>query len=57
MEPLHFMDRKEITCWNRFVARVKVQWNNFILEEETWELKEVLRKKYPVLLLESMEED
>ena len=51
------MDRKEIVCQNWVVTQVKVQCNKFTLEEETWELEEVLQKKYTFLLPEYMEED
>jgi hypothetical protein len=48
-EPLHILDRREITLWNRAIAQVKVQWKHFIPEEATWELEGDLHKSHPIL--------
>ena len=56
VEPVHILDRKETVLQNRFVARVKVQWKHFSLEEVTWELEYAPRKKYPSMFPESMED-
>ena len=56
MEPLRIQDKKETTLRKRFIARVKVQWKHFIPEEETWELEEDMRKKYPGLFPKVVEE-
>ena len=57
VDPLRILDRKEIVLQNQVITRVKVQWKHFIAEEETWELEEVLRKKYAGLFIEAIEED
>ena len=57
MEPARILDKKETILWNRVIARVKVQWKHFIPEEETWELEEEMRIKYPSLFIEPMGED
>ena len=57
VEPVRILDRKEAIIWNWVIARIKVQWNKFSLEEATWELEEELRNNYPKLFPESMEEE
>ena len=57
MEPLRILYRKETILWNCVVVWVKVQWKHFTSEEVTWELEEDVRKKYPTLFPEVVEED
>ena len=57
VEPLCILDKKETTLQRQVVARVKVQWKHFIPKEATWELEKVMRKKYPGLFPEAVEED
>ena len=54
-EPLFILDRKEIVLCKKSIAQVKVQWNHFSLEEDTWELEEDLQKSYPTLFRERNE--
>ena len=56
VEPVHILDKKETILWNQVITWVKVQWKHFTLEEATWELEDGLRKKYPGLFPQSMEE-
>ena len=57
MEPLCILGIKETVLWNRVVAWVKVQCKHFIPKEATWELEEDVRKKYPGLFPEVVEEE
>ena len=52
VEPLHVLDRREITLRNRVVAQVKVQWKDFSLDEATWELEGELQKYHPMAFQE-----
>ena len=38
VEPIHILDRKKTTLWNRVIAQVKVKWKHFIPDEATSEL-------------------
>jgi hypothetical protein len=55
VEPLHILDKREITLRNRVIAQVNVQWKHFSLEEATWELEGDLRKSHPILFHERNE--
>jgi hypothetical protein len=55
VEPLRILARREIALWNRVVAHVKVQWKNFIFEEDTWELEGDLQKYHPIMFQERNE--
>jgi hypothetical protein len=55
VEPLHILDQREITLWNRAVTQVKVQWKHFSPKEATWELEGDLRKSHPILFQERNE--
>ena len=57
VEHVCILDRKEIMLQNRVFSRVKVQRRHFIPKEVTWELEDVLRKEYPGLFPETMEDD
>ena len=58
MGNMHILDRKETVLQNWVLARVKVKWNwnHFSPKEVTWELKEDMRKKYPGVFPEVVEE-
>ena len=57
VEPARILDRKETLLRNWVIARVKLQWKHFILEEETWELEDEMRIKYPSLFAEPINEE
>ena len=38
VEPIHILDRKKTTLWNRVIAQVKVKWKHFIPDKATSEL-------------------
>ena len=46
-EPLQILEWEEIELRNRTVARVKVQWKHFTVEEATWEREAEMMEKYP----------
>ena len=48
-EPLQILEREEIELRNRIVARVKVQWKHFTVEEATWEREAEMIERYPFL--------
>ena len=48
-EALQILEREEIELKNRIVARVKVQWKHFTIEEATWEREAEMMGKYTYL--------
>ena len=49
LEPLQILEWEEIELRNRTVARVKVQWKHFTIEEATWEREAEMMERYPFL--------
>jgi hypothetical protein len=49
VEPLHILDWREVTLWNRAIAQVKLQWKHFSPEEATCELEGDLQKSHPIM--------
>ncbi|XP_073042028.1 uncharacterized protein [Primulina eburnea] len=47
--PIQILDRKDKQLRNKLIPLVKVQWNRHGVEEETWELEDKMRQKYPEL--------
>ena len=43
IEPLHILDNKVTVLQNRFVGKVKVQWEHYGIEEATWELEDAMQ--------------
>ena len=48
-EPVQILDRKEKQLRSKIISFVKILWRNQHREEETWELKEEMRKNNPYL--------
>jgi hypothetical protein len=48
-EPQCILDRKETLLPNGTIARVKVQWRHFGLDEATWEMEDSMKQAYPFL--------
>ena len=48
-EPMKILDRKERVLRNKAVSMVKILWRNALVEEETWELEQEVKEKYPQL--------
>ena len=48
-KPVQILDRKEKELRNKKVSLVKVLWRSKFVEEQTWELEDEMRKKYPEL--------
>jgi len=40
---------REIPLRNRSIARLKVQWKHFGLDEATWEMEDAMKLAYPFL--------
>ena len=51
-KPVRIIDMKEQKLRTRTIHWVKVLWENHGLEEATWELRDQVQKKYPLLLPE-----
>ena len=49
LEPTHKLDKREVHLWKRTVVQLKVQWNHFDADEDTWEKEATMRKAYPAL--------
>ena len=48
-EPLCILDKKVKVLQNRAVGQVKVQWEHYGPEEDTWELEDSMRLVHPFL--------
>ena len=49
-EPLHILDKTEVHLRKNTIVQLKVQWNNFEVDEATWENESTMREAYPTLL-------
>jgi hypothetical protein len=49
--PMRILDRKDQVLRNKSISLVKVLWNNYSVEEGSWELEESMRNKYPHLFV------
>jgi hypothetical protein len=49
--PMHFLESSERVMRRRTIKYVKVLWTNQSEREATWELEELMRKKYPELFI------
>ena len=48
-QPVQILDQKKKTLRNKAIPLVKVLWQNYKVEEATWEWEDEMRKKYPHL--------
>ena len=51
VEPIHILDQKVKVIRNKSIGMVKVQWNCYGLEYETWEHEETMQEEYPKFVL------
>ena len=42
MKPIHSLDRKVVMLWNQAIGQVKVKWEHYSPEEDTWELEDAM---------------
>jgi len=49
VQPVMILDPQEKLLRRKVIPMVKVLWRNGVVEEVTWKLEEVLRRKYPLL--------
>ncbi|XP_052177523.1 uncharacterized protein LOC127791581 [Diospyros lotus] len=54
--PVKILDHKEKRLRSKSIPLVKVQWNHHSDREATWELEEDLRRQFPELFVDVMEE-
>ncbi|XP_052172217.1 uncharacterized protein LOC127788146 [Diospyros lotus] len=54
--PVKILDRKEKKLRSKSIPLVKVQWNHHSDREATWELEEDLKRQFPELFVDVMEE-
>jgi len=54
--PVKILERKEKRLRIKSIMLVNVQWNHYSDQEATWELKEDLRRQFPELFVDVMEE-
>jgi hypothetical protein len=47
VEPVRILDRKVKVLQNKDIGLVKVQWNYYGHEDDTWEHEENMQEKYP----------
>jgi hypothetical protein len=48
---MRILDRKDQVLRNKNISLVKVLWSDFSVEEDSWELEESMRNKYPHLFV------
>ena len=48
-KPLSIVTKKVTLLQNQAISQVKVQWNNFGLDEATWEMDYAIREAYAFL--------
>eukprot|EP00253_Pinus_taeda_P026698 PITA_26698 len=56
VEPMNILDQRKVVLWKRAIAQVKVQWQDFGLDEATWE-DELMREAYPELFTSGKHRD
>ncbi|XP_052204026.1 uncharacterized protein LOC127809301 [Diospyros lotus] len=54
--PVKILDRKEKRLRSKSIPLVKVQWNHHSDREATWKLEEDLKRQFPELFVDVMEE-
>jgi hypothetical protein len=49
--PIKILDQKNCVTRQKMIKFYKIQWSNYMIEEETWESEDILRSRHPEIEL------